>query len=82
MGLELSEKSKPWKPIEAVKPEIEKSRVFSTTLGALYEGNCLDLLPFLRDEAIDTVFADPPFNLSKEYGSRVNDDLSDAEFLV
>jgi site-specific DNA-methyltransferase (adenine-specific) len=81
MGLKLSEKSKTWNPIEVVKPEIERSRVFSTTLGVLYEGNCLEILPYFRNEAIDTVFADPPFNLSKEYGSRVNDDRSDAEYI-
>jgi len=45
----------------------------ATELGALFEGDCLDLLPSVQDEVIDTVFADPPFNLGKEYGDRTND---------
>jgi site-specific DNA-methyltransferase (adenine-specific) len=41
---------------------------FSTALGALYQTDCFSLLSALRDESIDTVFADPPFNLGKDYG--------------
>src|SRR5580658_9169785 len=41
---------------------------FSTALGALYQADCFSLLSALRDESIDTVFADPPFNLGKDYG--------------
>ena len=48
---------------------------------ALYEGDCLKLLPFVRDEAIDTVFVDPPFNLSKVYGSKVNDNRPDDDYI-
>lgn len=44
-----------------------------TDLGALFAGDCLDVLPAIRDEVVDTVFADPPFNLGKEYGERTND---------
>ncbi len=45
----------------------------STDLGALFAGDCLDILPAIRDNVVDTVFADPPFNLGKEYGERTND---------
>ena len=30
----------------------------------LYEGNCLEVLPTLPERSIDTIFADPPYNLS------------------
>lgn len=48
-----------------------------TELGALFSGDCLEILPSLRDEVVDTVFADPPFNLGKEYGAKSNDLRSD-----
>lgn len=49
----------------------------STRLGNLYRADCLRLLPFLPDDSVHTVFADPPFNLSKDYGPRVVDDRAD-----
>lgn len=63
-------------------PEIENRMVYSTHLGTLFEGDCLELLPSIHSQSIDTVFADPPFNLSKEYGPKVNDTLSDSEYLA
>ena len=44
-----------------------------TPRGALYRGDALALLPRLRDGAFDTVFADPPFNLGKDYGPHWED---------
>src|SRR5689334_10846059 len=55
--------------------------VFVTELGALFKGDCVDLLPQIRDECVDTVFADPPFNLGKEYGGNVNDLREENEYL-
>jgi site-specific DNA-methyltransferase (adenine-specific) len=53
-----------------------------TALGALFDGDCMRLLPAIRDEVVDTVFADPPFNLGKTYGARTNDDVPDPEYLA
>jgi len=64
-----------------VEPGIEKSQVYWTALGAVYEGDCLKLLPFIGNESIDTVFADPPFNLSKVYGLKVNDNRPDDDYI-
>ncbi len=64
-----------------VEPDIEKSQVYSTALGTLYEGDCVKLLPFICNESIDTVFADPPFNLSKVYGLKVNDNRPDEDYI-
>lgn len=44
-----------------------------TELGALWSGDCLDILPTIKSDSIDVVFADPPFNLGKEYGAKSND---------
>ena len=58
------------------------SPAFSTDLGAVYKTDCLYLLANLKDESIDCVFADPPFNLAKDYGNGGDkDDLTSADYL-
>ncbi len=54
---------------------------FETEHGALFSGDCLDVLPLLRDECVDTIFADPPFNLGKQYGKNTNDNRADTEYV-
>ena len=48
-----------------------------TTLGQLYQADCLDVLPRLESEMVDAIFADPPFNLSKDYGTRSSDNRAE-----
>jgi len=55
--------------------------VLRTSLGALYKGDCLDILARIADNCVDTVFADPPFNIGKEYGKKVNDRKTEREYL-
>jgi len=55
---------------------------YVSPLGALYADDCMAVLPHVRDNVIDTVFADPPFNLGKKYGTRTNDNIADAEYLA
>ncbi len=38
-------------------------------------------MPLLESNSIDVFFADPPFNLQKNYGAQVNDGLGDAEYI-
>jgi site-specific DNA-methyltransferase (adenine-specific) len=52
-----------------------------TSCGALFSADCMAILPHMRDAVVDTVFADPPFNLGKEYGENCNDLLPDAHYL-
>jgi len=47
---------------------------FSTERGAVYKGDCMALFASIRDGCIDTVFADPPFNLGKDYGNGAHQD--------
>jgi site-specific DNA-methyltransferase (adenine-specific) len=54
---------------------------YSSSLGALFAGDCLAVLPHLKDEVVDTVFADPPFNLGKEYGDNCDDLKPDDVYL-
>ena len=53
---------------------------FSTELGSLFEV-IVPSFAAVRDACVNTVFADPPFNLGKEYGASVNDRRTDAEYL-
>ncbi len=55
--------------------------VFTSPLGELYAGDCLAVLPQLADASVDAVFADPPFNLGKEYGKQTNDSRGSGEYL-
>lgn len=82
MTQQLIKKQKRWSPESVVEPGIEEKIVFSTQRGVLYKGDILKLLPYIRSESVDTVFADPPFNLSKVYGTRVNDNRSDEEYIL
>ena len=54
---------------------------YESRLGKLYEADCLAMFELIGDETVDTVFADPPFNLKKLYGSRSKDDLSEERYL-
>lgn len=54
----------------------------ATDRGLLYATDCFNLFASLRDESIDCVFADPPFNLGKDYGrGAVKDDLARLDYL-
>jgi len=55
--------------------------VFTTQSGFLFEGDCLDIMKKLDSESVDCFFADPPFNLKKDYGSKVNDNLEHSTYL-
>jgi DNA modification methylase len=55
---------------------------FSTDLGALYNTDCLNLFSALRADSVDCVFADPPFNLGKDYGNGAEkDELQSDDYL-
>ena len=57
------------------------SPFLSTTHGVLYEMDCLKLLFHIQDNTVDCVFADPPFNLGKNYGSGFSDRFLKTEYL-
>lgn len=56
--------------------------ILQTAHGRLFEGDCLPVLRAISDAAVDLIFADPPFNLNKDYSSKMDDDLPDAEYLA
>lgn len=71
-----------WIPEDFIEPGIEDKIAFSTQKGVLFKGDIQEILPFIQSESIDTIFADPPFNLSKVYGANVNDSKSEEEYVA
>ncbi len=65
-----------------LKPRAGLVAWHTTPLGVLFADDCLAVLPHLVDACIDTVFADPPFNLGKEYGAGTDDQIPDHAYLV
>jgi site-specific DNA-methyltransferase (adenine-specific) len=55
---------------------------YTTELGALHQTDCLTVLAATPSNSIDLVFADPPFNLSKNYGAGINDNLTDSDYVA
>ncbi len=55
--------------------------VYQTALGQLHRGDCLDVLSAMQGGTVDLIFADPPFNLRKNYGAGINDRLSADEYV-
>lgn len=54
---------------------------YQTALGHLYRADCLEFLRTVEDQNVVTFFADPPFNLKKDYGSKGSDNIPDADYL-
>lgn len=52
----------------------------TTRHGALFNADCLEVMREMRSESIDCVFADPPFNLGKDYKSGFNDKVSQEQY--
>lgn len=65
------------------EPKLIAMRAAITTrLGALFNMDCVKLLGAMRDESVDCVFADPPFNLGKVYGDQFSDSLTPEEYIA
>jgi site-specific DNA-methyltransferase (adenine-specific) len=53
----------------------------ATSNGFLLNDDCMELLQNMRSGMVDCVFADPPFNLDKNYGPGVHDNLPEKDYL-
>lgn len=54
---------------------------FESNLGILFDQDCMKILPKIKENSIDTVFADPPFNIGKVYRKSTDDKRPDHEYL-
>lgn len=52
----------------------------TTAHGMLFAGDCLDLMATMRSDSFDCVFADPPFNIGKDYKNGYNDRQSKEDY--
>ena len=55
--------------------------IFTTDLGLLYEGDCMPVMAQVASETVDLAFADPPFNLGKQYTSKIDDALAESDYV-
>lgn len=79
------------KQLDFITPKIEKlvadnleiphKPFLTTNKGVLFNADCLEAFKFIKNETINCVFADPPFNLGKDYGHKISDDLKQEEYL-
>jgi len=60
---------------------MSKEPVLATRKGILYNADCLEILPTLGSASFDCIFADPPFNIGKHYGTKVNDKKNKEDYL-
>jgi len=70
-----------WTPKGLFRTSCKIEPVLGTSLGMLFNSDCLSILPLMKSEKIETIFADPPFNIGKEYHSRVNDKKEANDYL-
>jgi site-specific DNA-methyltransferase (adenine-specific) len=52
-----------------------------TRKGVLFKRDCLEVLPRIESNTIDCVFADPSFNLGKDYKNGYNDNRDEDHYL-
>lgn len=55
---------------------------FTTSHGVLYNADCLEILGSMKSGVVDTIFADPPFNIGKDYKNGYNDKVDNAKYLA
>lgn len=67
-------------PVNAIQQGLRQAYI--SNYGILYQGDCLKFLSVLPDASVDLVFADPPFNLGKEYGKDITDQMKADEYLT
>jgi len=56
-------------------------QVYQSESGTLFQGDCLPFMADIAANSIDVIFADPPFNLGKDYGNGISDELQQSEYL-
>lgn len=57
--------------------ELQKHQNETSTI---YQGNCIDILKQIPDESIDLIFADPPYNIGKQFGDFTDSWPSDIKY--
>jgi len=66
--------------LEEIKSAIGIEPYHEEEAGVIYCGDCLEILPKMPNNSVDVVFADPPFNLQKNYGYSFDDKLTEKDY--
>lgn len=61
--------------------KVKLKKTYESAYGTLFKGDCINLMQTIEDNTFDCIFADPPFNLNKDYHPGVNDLIPDFEYL-
>ena len=56
--------------------------ILKTALGELFQMDCLQVLRACADNTVDLAFADPPFNLGKDYGEGIDDRRDESDYVT
>ena len=48
---------------------ITKLKYVTDGISTIFNENCIDVLKKIKDETVDLVFADPPYNIGKDFGN-------------
>lgn len=56
--------------------------ILETPLGQAFQGDCVQFLKGVESDSVDLAFADPPFNLGKEYSSGIDDNVTSEEYIA
>ena len=64
-----------------VRVDIMHQPFMTTRSGALFAEDCMAFLKDMQSSCVDCIFADPPFNLGKDYKNGYHDKLSEFEYL-
>jgi site-specific DNA-methyltransferase (adenine-specific) len=68
--------------IRRPRPSRRLASKLITKHGLLIQGDALSLFELLKPNSVDCIFADPPFNLGKSYGTaRITDRLSEQRYV-
>lgn len=54
--------------------------IYKNDLSTIYHGDAIEVLKHLKDESIDLLFADPPYNIGKQFGEFKDHWPSDTEY--
>lgn len=53
---------------------------YENDTATIYQGNCIDILEQVPDSSIDLIFADPPYNIGKQFGDFTDTWPSDSQY--
>jgi len=55
--------------VEELEEYIEKVKAAKTKMNIIIEKDCIDGMKELKDESVDIIIADPPYNIGKDFGN-------------